>query len=103
MKNLTIVVHTDDQQELTNQLRKIEQAQGFTVSHIEGHGIEPEQDAFLSARDEVVGASPKVRADIVLQDSDLDVVLNSIRNVRESGQIKGAYYWVTAVEQDGHL
>lgn len=103
MKCLTIIIHTDDQQELTNQLRSIEQVQGFTVSHIEGHGVEPEHDAFLSARDSVVGAIPRVRADIVLQDSDLDVVLNNLRRVREGGQMKGGYYWVTAVEQDGHL
>ncbi|MDX8402925.1 MAG: DUF3240 family protein [Mariprofundaceae bacterium] len=103
MKSLTVIIHTDDQQELTNQLRTIEQVQGFTLSHIEGHGIESEHDVFLSARDEVAGASPRVRADIVLQDSDLDDVLNALRYARDSGQMKGAYYWVTAVEQDGHL
>ncbi len=103
MKSLTIVVHTDDQQDLTNQLRTIEQVQGFTLNHIEGHGIEPEQDAFLSARDDVVGSSPRVRTDIVLQDSDLDTVLNALRDAKEGGKMKGAYYWVTAVEQEGHL
>jgi len=103
MKCLTIIIHTDDQQELTNQLRTIGQVQGFTMNHVEGHGIEPEQDSFLSARDSVVGAIPRLRADIVLQDSDLDVVLNTLRNARASDQMKGAYYWVTAVEQDGHL
>ena len=103
MKSLIIIIHTDDQQELTNQLRSIEQVQGFTLGHIEGHGIELEHDAFLSARDKVVGANPRVRADIVLQDSDLDDVLNALRNARDSGQMKDAYFWVTAVEQDGHL
>jgi nitrogen regulatory protein P-II 1 len=103
MKSLTIVVHTDDQQDLTNQLREIDQVQGFTISHIEGHGIEPEQDAFLSARDDVVGSSPRVRADIVLQDSDVDTVLDALRDVVGTGNMKGAHYWVTAVEQEGHL
>ena len=97
MKSLTIIIHTDDQQELTNQLRTIEQVRGFTISHIEGHGIEPEQDAFLSARDDVVGSTPRVRAEIVLQDSDVDTVLDALRN------LVGARYWVTAVEQEGHL
>ncbi len=103
MKSLTIIIHTDDQQELTNQLRTIEQVQGFTMNHVEGHGIEPEQDTFLSARDKVVGATPRVRADIVLQYSDLDTVLNALRGTREAGKIKPIRYWVTAVEQDGHL
>jgi len=103
MKSLTIIIHTDDQQELTNQLRTIGQVQGFTMNHVEGHGIELEHDAFLSARDKVVGGCPRVRADIVLQDSDLDDVLSALRAAREDGKMKGTYYWVTAVEQDGHL
>lgn len=103
MKNLTIIIHTDDQQDLTNQLRVIDQVQGFTISHIEGHGIDLEQDAFLSARDDVVGSSPRVKADIVLQDSDVDTVLDALRDVAGGGKMKGAYYWVTSVEQDGHL
>jgi nitrogen regulatory protein P-II 1 len=97
MKCLTIITHTDDQQELINQLRTIEQVQGFSLSHVEGHGQEPEHDAFLSARDDVVGSTPRVRADIVLQDSDVDTVLDALRNV------VGARYWITAVEQEGHL
>ncbi|MES0370996.1 MAG: DUF3240 family protein [Mariprofundaceae bacterium] len=103
MKSLTIVVHTDDQQDLTNQLRTIEQVQRFTLNHIEDHGVESEQDAFLSARDEVVGASPRIRAETILQDSDLDTVLDALRDAKEGGKMKGAYYWVTAVEQEGPL
>ena len=103
MKSLTIIVHTDDQQDLTNLLRTIEQIHGFTLNHIEGHGLESEHDPFLSARDEVVGASPRVRADIVLQDGDLGVVLKTLRDLKESGKMNGAYYWVSPVEQEGHL
>jgi len=103
MKRLTIIVQTHDEQELTNQLRRIEQVEGFTLVHIEGHGIESERDPFLSARDEVVGANPGVRADVVLQDSDLDTVLNTIREAKESGKVSGAYYWISSVEQEGHL
>ncbi|NWF37974.1 DUF3240 domain-containing protein [Mariprofundus sp. NF] len=103
MKSLTIIIHTDDQQDLTNQLRTIEQVEGFTLNHIEGHGIESERDPFLSARDDVVGASPRVRVDIVLEDSDLDTVLNVLRDAKENGKMNDAYYWVSPVEQEGHL
>ena len=99
MKCLTITAHTDDQQDLTNALNTMKQAQGFSISHIEGHGIELEQDAFLSARDKVVGSAPRVRADIILQDSDVDAVLDALRSTVNDG----GYYWVTAVEQEGHL
>lgn len=103
MKNLSIIVHTDDEQELTNQLRSMKQVYGYSLYHIEGHGIETEQDAFLSARDKVVGYAPRVRADIVLKNEDLDSVIESLRNAKKSGDMQEAYFWVTNVEQNGHL
>ena len=53
MKNLTLIIHTDAQQDLTDQLRSLEQVSGFTFSHVEGNGMEQETDSFLSARDKV--------------------------------------------------
>jgi len=103
MKNLTIFIHTDDQQDLTNQLRTIEHVKGFSLFRVEGHGQEAEHDAFLSARDNVVGSSPRIRADVVLKDGDVDTVLDAFRNMTSTGKMKGAHYWVTAVEQEGHL
>ena len=103
MKCITIIIHTDDQQELTRQLRAIEQVQGFTTFHAEGHGQQAEQDVFLSARDQIVGSSPQVGAKIILQDENLDAVIGALRCAKETGKITSAYYWITAVEQDGHL
>jgi len=105
MKNLTIITHTDDQQDLINLLRTTDQVLGFTLSHIEGHGTEAEteHDPFLSARDEVVGISPRVRVEIILHDNDLDTVISILRDAKERGKMNSAYYWVSAVEQEGHL
>ena len=103
MKQLTLIVRTSAQQDLTDQLRTIEQVQGFTLSHVEGHGVQAENDPFLSARDKVVGYTPRVQVDIVLQDSDLDDVLKVLRDTMSDGEIQGAHYWVTAIEQEGHL
>ena len=102
MKHLTLITHTDAQQSLTDQLRKIEQVSGYTFSHVEGHGIEPESDPFLSARDKVVGVIPRLRVDILLQDNDVEATLEMLRDTNE--HIKGqGIYWVTNVEQNGHL
>lgn len=102
MKHLTLIIHTDAQQELTDQLRTMEQVSGFTFSHVEGHGIEVESDSFLSARDKVVGYTPRIRVDILLQDTDVDSVLETLRST--SSYIEGhGFYWVTAVEQNGQL
>ena len=102
MKNMTLIIHTDAQQDLTDQLRSLEQVSGFTFSHVEGHGIKQETDAFLSARDKVVGHTPRIRLDILLQEADIDSVLETLRST--SSYIEGhGIYWVTPVERNGHL
>lgn len=100
MKCLTITAHTDDQQDLTNLLNGIEQVQGFSIIQVEGHGIESEKDAFLSAREKVVGSSPRVQLDIILQDNDVSTVLDALRGAAKEGNV---YYRLTAVEKSGHL
>ena len=102
MKHLTLIIHMNTQQDLADQLRSMEQVSGFTFSHAEGHGVQAESDPFLSARDKVVGYTPRVRVDILLQDNDVDTVLDTLRN--STYGIKGqGIYWLTGVEQNGQL
>ncbi len=102
MKHLTLIIHTNVQQDMADQLRTLEQVSGFTFSHVEGHGVQAESDAFLSARDKVVGYTPRVRVDILLEDGDVDSVLESLRNATYGVEGHGIY-WITAVEQSGRL
>ncbi len=102
MKNLTLVIHINIQQDLAYQLRNLEQVSGFTFSHAEGHGVQAENDPFLSARDKVVGYTPKMRVDILLQDSDVDTVLDLLRNSKHGIEGQGIY-WITAIEKSGQL
>jgi nitrogen regulatory protein P-II 1 len=102
MKHLTLIIHTNVQQDMADQLRSLEQISGFTFSHAEGHGVEVESDPFLSARDKVVGYTPRIRVDILLEDGDVDLVLESLRKTTNGVEGQGIY-WVTAVEQSGHL
>lgn len=101
MKHLTLIVHTDIQQDLTNQLRTFNEISGFTFSSVEGHGIETEKDAFLSARDKVVGYTPRVRVDILLESEQLEAVLSALREI--SGIKENGIYWVTDVDKGGRL
>ena len=102
MKHLTLIIHTNAQQDLADQLRSLEQVSGFTFSHVEGHGVQVENDPLLSTRDKVVGYTPRIRVDILLEDGDVDLVLESLR--KTSYGVKGqGLYWITAVEQNGHL
>ncbi|MEW6324674.1 MAG: DUF3240 family protein [Nitrospirota bacterium] len=102
MKNLTLIIHTNAQQALADHLRGLEQVKGFTFSHVEGHGPHVEQDPFLSARDKVVGYTPRARVDILLEDADVEKVLDALRATGNGGNGQGIY-WVTAVERGGRL
>ena len=102
MKNLIMIIHANAQQDVADVLRGLKQIRGFTFSFVEGHGVQVEQDPFLSARDKVVGYTPRVRVDILLQDADVDTILEVLRTTRNGVEGHGVY-WVTAVEQSGRL
>ncbi len=102
MKNLTLIVHAEVQQALADRLRGLKPVSGFTFTTVEGHGPQDERDAFLSARDRVVGYVPHVRVDILIENRDVDVVLQALRSV-DGGLAGRGIYWVAAVEQHGRL
>ncbi len=102
MKNLTLIVHADIERALADFLRSLPKVSGFTFSHVEGHGAQDERDTFLSARDRVVGYTPHVRVDILLEDEDVDAVLDALRT-SQSGVAGRGVYWVTVVSRHGRL
>ncbi|MCW8899469.1 MAG: DUF3240 family protein [Gammaproteobacteria bacterium] len=102
MKHLSLIVHTSVQQDLSDQLRSLEQVPGFTFSRVEGHGVQVENDPFLSERDKVVGYTPRVRVDILLEDNNVNIVLETLRTSIPGIEGQGIY-WVTAVEKNGRL
>ena len=102
MKNLTLIVHADVEQALSDILRGLKSVQGFTFTHIEGHGAQDIKDPSLSARDLVVGYTPHVRVDLLLEDKDVDNVLQAVRDAN-CGVAGRGVYWVTQVERQGRL
>jgi len=101
MKKLSIVVHTSLQQELADCLRSMK-LDRFMFSHIEEHSSQLGQDAFLSARDKVVGYVPQVRVDVILEDTRARTLLNELRSAEVSFSGKGLY-WITHVDEMGDL
>ena len=102
MKHLTRIIHTNAQHDMADQRRSLAQVTGCTFSQAEGHGVQVENDPFLSARDKVVGYTPRIRVDILLEDNDVDLVLESLAKTTYGVEGQGIY-WITAVEQSGHL
>ncbi len=102
MQILTLVVHADTEQALADFLRSLPKVSGFTFTHVEGHGPQDERDSQLSARDRVVGYTPHVRVDIVLEDGDVDMVFVALRE-SNCGVAGRGHYWITRVEREGRL
>ena len=102
MKNLTLIVHANVKQALADTLRSVKHVSGFTFTPVEGHGAQDERDPALSARDRVVGYTPQVRVDILLEDGDVEVVLQALR-AAECGLAGRGIFWITPVEQRGRL
>lgn len=102
MKILTLIVHTNVQQELSDLLRSLGEVNGFTFTHVEGHGAEIEKDGFLAAHDEAVGFVPRIRTDLLLQDSDVESVFERIATAG-IGISEQGFYWVTPAEKGGRL
>lgn len=99
MKTLTLIIHANDQQEVADALRTLDPVKGFTFTHVEGHGAQVGHDPFLSTRDKVVGYTPRVRVDTILDDQDVESVLAALRG-RVGGQ---GIYWIAPVERYDRL
>jgi len=102
MKLLTLIIHDNLKQDLSDFLRSLEQVNGFTFSTAEGHGPQSDKDPFLSNRDKVVGYTPRVRVEVVLEDNDMQSVLAALRK-SDMGLSQHTLYWITAVEEFGRL
>jgi len=102
MKILTLIVHVDIQQALADMLRTLPAVTGFTFTTVEGHGPQEDRDVFLSSRDRVVGYVPHVRADLLLEDRDVDTVLEALQT-SSSGVVGRGVYWVTRLDRQGRL
>lgn len=102
MKILTLIVHTDNKEALADTLRTLPQVTGFTFSPVEGHGPREDRDPSLSVRDRIVGYVPHVRADLALEDTDVDRVLEALK-AADGGVAGHGVYWVTRLERQGRL
>ena len=71
-------------------------------THIEEHSSQHKHDAFLSARDKVVGYVPKVRVDVILEEERAKTLLDELKGSRVSFGGKGIY-WICDVDESGEL
>lgn len=103
MINLTLLIDVSVKQSLADKLRSLPEVERFIFTHVEEHSHQLEQDPLLSERDKVVGYVPRVRVEILLDQSALDKVRKALCTP-ECGLVGRCRYWVTPVtESEGIL
>lgn len=110
MKILTLIIHSGAQQDVADRLRAMSEVTDFSFSRVEGHSVQLDSDPLLTAYDKVVGYTPRVRADMLLDDADVTPVLARLREAGGGDAGPGGnslagqcVYWVMPVEQGGRL
>lgn len=102
MKQLVIVTHTRFQQAILDELQSLKFISGYTITHVEGHGTEYENDPFASAREKSLGYTNRLKLDIVLDPEDIDSLIETLRKKIKDIKDHGVY-WTTPVEAAGRL
>jgi nitrogen regulatory protein P-II 1 len=96
-------VHADVQQDLADVLHNLIQVKSFIFTHVESHSTQDSEDTVLSAHDLVVGYTPHVRVEIVLNDEDVGDVLSVLQRSDSGIAGRGIFYWATEIAQHGKL
>lgn len=103
MKNLTLIIHSSMRQAARDLLIDLA-VDNFTFIEVEGHGVNSQLDQELSSRDRVVGYVPRLRIDVLVEDSNLTKILESFKNsISSNSAAKQTNFWVTEVSQNGIL
>lgn len=105
MKHLVLIIHAGLKQSTTDLLRSLDDVEEFTFTDVEGHGSQSESDSDLSDRDKVVGYIPRLRVDMLLDDSKVEPVLAAFKKdkTNQDSNSKQNLYWVTDVKEQGRF
>ena len=73
--------------------------QGLTVSEVKGFGRQKGQTEIYRGAEYQIEFVPKIRLDVVIEDSDLERVLETIRDVANTGKIGDGKIFVLEVSE----
>ncbi|MCD9624741.1 P-II family nitrogen regulator [Rhabdothermincola salaria] len=98
MKLVTAIIkpHTLDD---VKQALKDAGVQGLTVEEVKGFGRQGGKTETYRGAEYVVDLLPKVRIEIVVDDTDVDRVVDVVCETARTGQIGDGKVWVTPVER----
>lgn len=98
MKLVTAIVKPHRLDEVKDALREIG-VNGLTTTDVEGFGRQRGHTEVYRGAEYQVDFVPKVRVEVVVDDTDAQGVVDAIVKAARTGKIGDGKLWVTAVEQ----
>jgi len=96
MKLVTAVVKPHQVDEIKTQLNSIG-VQGMTVTEAQGYGRQGGHTETYRGTEYKVSFTPKSRLEIVVADSEVDTVVQTVADAARTGKIGDGKIWVTDV------
>jgi nitrogen regulatory protein P-II 1 len=97
MKKIEAVFRIEKLEEITELLEKAGYP-GMMITHIEGHGRQKGLVEQFRGREYKVNFLPKIKAEIIVKDGDVDKVMDVIAKAARTGEIGDGKIFVYPVE-----
>lgn len=98
MKKLEAIVKPFKLDEIKDRLNEIG-IQGITVTEVKGFGRQKGHTELYRGAEYVVDFLPKIKMEVVINDSRLDDVVNTIMKAAQTGRIGDGKIFVTNIEE----
>jgi nitrogen regulatory protein P-II 1 len=85
----------DDVKDALNEL----EISGMTVSEVKGYGRQQGHSELYRGAEYIVDFLPKIKIEIIVKDSDVEAVVDTITKVAKTGKIGDGKIFVTPIEQ----
>ena len=98
MKLVTAVIKPHKWEDVRSALETIG-VTGMTASEVSGYGRQKGHTEVYRGAEYDVALVPKIRVEIVVDDSDVDAVADAIVRAAQTGRIGDGKVWITPVEE----
>lgn len=97
MRKIEAVIRVEKLEEVTGELETLG-CPGMMITHIEGHGRQKGLVEQFRGREYKVNFLPKVKIEIIVKDSQVDKIVNTIAKTSRTGEIGDGKIFVYPVE-----
>jgi nitrogen regulatory protein P-II 1 len=98
MKKIEAIIQPHKLDEVKEAL-KTAGVDGMTISEVHGHGRQKGHTEVYRGSEYKIDLRPKIKVELVLQDSDLDRIIGVITEAARTGKIGDGKIFVTSIEE----